>query len=64
MLKLDLRVGESVKIGDAVLTLDDKSGKIARLSIKAPASVPIQRMQHSTMAQVAKNGLAAMPMPT
>jgi sRNA-binding carbon storage regulator CsrA len=61
LLKLDLRVGESVKIGEAVVTLDDKSGKIARLSIKAPQSIPIQRIQHQTMAQVAKNGLAAMP---
>lgn len=61
MLKLELRVGESVKIGDAVVTLEDKSGKIARLAIKADKSVPIQRVQATTAAHLAKNGLAGMP---
>ena len=61
MLKIDLRVGESVKIGDTVITLEDKSGRIARLSIKAPQSVPITRVQQATMASVAKGGLSLQP---
>ncbi|MGL4297348.1 MAG: carbon storage regulator [Aestuariivirga sp.] len=61
MLKIDLRVGESVKIGDTVITLEDKSGRIARLAIKAPQSVPITRVQQATMASVAKGGLALQP---
>lgn len=61
MLKLELRVGESVKIGDATITLEDKSGKIARLSIQADKSVPIQRVQPTSMAQIVKSGIGAMP---
>lgn len=62
MLKLDLKVGESVKIGNAVVTLEDKSGKIARLAIQAGKDVPIQRLQHTpTAAHLAKNGLGALP---
>ena len=61
MLKIDLRVGESVKIGDTVITLEDKSSRIARLAIKAPQSVPITRVQQATMASVAKGGLALQP---
>ena len=60
-MKIDLRVGESVKIGDTVITLEDKSGRIARLAIKAPQSVPITRVQQATMASVAKGGLALQP---
>ena len=61
MLKLELRVGESVKIGDATVTLEDKSGKIARLSIDAAKSVPIQRVLPTSMAQIVKSGIGAMP---
>ena len=61
MLKLELRVGESVKIGDAIVTLEDKSGRIARLAIQADKSVPIQRVQATTAAHFAKNGIGAMP---
>lgn len=58
MLKLELKVGDSVQIGEAVVTLEEKSGKIARLSIQADKSVPIYRVQKSTVAQIAaKNGL-------
>lgn len=37
----DLRVDESVRIGDVIVTLLDKTGKKARLSVKAPKEVPI-----------------------
>ncbi len=60
MLKIEIRVGESVKIGDATVTLEDKSGKIARLSIDAPKSVPIQRMPQTSMAQIVKNGIGSL----
>lgn len=54
MLKLDIKPGESVKIGDiAVITLEDKSGKVARLSIQADKSVPIKRTAPSSTAQIA-----------
>jgi sRNA-binding carbon storage regulator CsrA len=53
MLKMDLKPGESVKIGDIVVTLEDKSGKVARLSIDAPPSVPIDRVPQATPASMA-----------
>lgn len=60
MLKLDIKPGESVRIGDvAVITLEEKSGQVARLSIKADKSVPIKRAGPSNAAQIAaKVGLA------
>ena len=62
MLKLELRVGESLKIGDAIITLEEKSGKVARLAIEAAKSVPIHRVDRPTMAQIAaKTRLAPLP---
>ena len=61
MLKLELRVGESVKIGDAVITLEDKSGRLARLAIQAPQSVPIVRVQQTMATHLAKHGIGALP---
>lgn len=61
MLKLELKVGESVKIGDAVVTLEDKSGKVARLAIAADKSVPITRVNQTLASHLAKNGIGALP---
>ena len=60
MLKIELRVGESVRIGDAIVTLEDKSGRVARLSIQADKSVPIHRVQASMASLLAKNGIGAL----
>jgi hypothetical protein len=63
LLKIDIRVGESVKIGNfAVITLDDKSGKIARLSIDADKSILVSRVTGSSVAQIAAtSGIGAVP---
>lgn len=46
MLKLDLSPGESVRIGtDVVLTLEKKTGQIARLAFVADRSIPIRRVE-------------------
>lgn len=60
MLKIDLKPGESVSIGSyATITLEEKSGQIARLAIQAERSVPISRTPHVSAAQIAaKGGLA------
>lgn len=59
MLKLELKPGESIKIGDAIVTLEDKSGKVARLSIQADKSIPIDRVQtHQPPAMAARGGLS------
>lgn len=58
MLKIDLKVGESIRVGDAVITLEDKSGKSARLSIEAPKSISIDRVSNNSASFFAKGGIA------
>jgi hypothetical protein len=62
MLKLDIKPGESIKIGDfAVITLEDKSGKVARLSIQASKDVPITRLKSASPSDIASGGIGSMP---
>ena len=45
MLTIELEPGESVRIGDyAVVTLEEKSGRRARVSFQADRSIPIKRV--------------------
>ena len=62
-LKIDLKPNESVTIGDnIVVTLEEKSGQIARLSSEAPTSVRIKRVEPATPANVAASyGLGMKP---
>lgn len=59
MLKIDLRPGEAISIGDAIVTLESKSGQVARLAVQADKSIPVQRVrQHQSVAQlVAEQGI-------
>ncbi|QRE00598.1 hypothetical protein [Pseudomonas phage Itty13] len=41
-LKIDLRPGQSVQIGDVTVKMVKKSGQIASLVIEAPQDVPIK----------------------
>lgn len=65
MLKIDLRVGESVAIGSvAIVSLEEKSGKIARLAIEADKSVAITRINKTSPAQIAaSNGIVSSRKP-
>lgn len=57
MLKIELRPGDSVSIGSvAVITLEEKSGKIARIAVDADKSVPVIRVAKPTAAQFAAAG--------
>ncbi|MGH2343387.1 hypothetical protein ACRC7T_18130 [Segnochrobactraceae bacterium EtOH-i3] len=38
----DVRVGESLMIGEIVVTLEKKSGQIARLSVDAPKDIGVK----------------------
>lgn len=60
LLKIELRAGESVSIGDlATITLESKSGKVARIAIEADKAVPVNRVGKTTIAEyVAKVGLS------
>jgi sRNA-binding carbon storage regulator CsrA len=40
-LHVDLRVGESVVIGGATVTLKEKSGRLAKIAITAPPEVKV-----------------------
>jgi sRNA-binding carbon storage regulator CsrA len=56
-LKIDLKVGESVSLGGlATITLMDKSGKLARLDIKAAESVKISHIKAGA-SQLAREGI-------
>ena len=57
VLKIELRPGEAVSIGDlAIITLESKSGKVARIAINADKSVPVSRVVQPTAAQFAAIG--------
>jgi len=57
VLKLEIRPGESIAIGNvAVVTLEEKSGKIARLAIQADKSVPVSRVKAQNTATIAASG--------
>ena len=64
MLRLDLKPGESVKIGEGpnavIITLEDKSGRNARVAFEADRSVKIARVKEdATPAQFLRQGLLA-----
>lgn len=44
MLRVDLRVGETIRIGEVVITVEKKSGQLARLGIDAPGNIKISRV--------------------
>jgi hypothetical protein len=44
MLKIDLRPGEKLQIGDATVTLVQKSGQLASLVIDADRSIPVKKV--------------------
>lgn len=41
-LVIDIKVGETMRIGDATVRLEKKSGQLARLIVVADPSTPIQ----------------------
>lgn len=44
MLKMDMRPGEQIKIGDAIVKLVKKSGQVATICIDAARNVHIERV--------------------
>ncbi len=45
-LAVDLKVGDTLKIGDASIRLEKKSGQLARLVVDAPLDTVITTPQH------------------
>lgn len=60
-LNLDLRVGESVAIGDAIVTAVQKSGQLVRLQIQADKSIQVRRIQPSSGINAAAERGIAVP---
>lgn len=50
-MHIDLRVGESLRVGDSVITLAKKDGQRARLTVTAPRSTPVVRPNQQPSAQ-------------
>ena len=44
-MHIDLRVGQSLRLGDAIVTLQGKSGRMARLTVRAPEAVQVRQQQ-------------------
>jgi hypothetical protein len=54
---IELRVGDTVSIGDAVVTLQEKSGQRARLRVVAPPGVRVNPPARSAGSEMAKQGV-------
>lgn len=44
MISIDLKPGQKLQIGDAIVTLEQKSGQLARLVIDADKSIPVKKL--------------------
>lgn len=63
-LKLEVRPGETITIGDDVtVTLEEKSGQVARLSFEAPRSIPISKAREPDERIAAMEGLGGSHRP-
>lgn len=57
-LTVDLKPGERLQIGDATVTLVQKSGQLARLVIDADKSIPVGKLPDSAgIRLIAQQGL-------
>lgn len=54
MLYMDLKIGNSIKIGEAILTLKEKSGQKARLAIDADKSIEISHVPPDARQEIIK----------
>lgn len=55
-ISVDLRVGQAMKIGNATVTLEDKSGRRARLRIVASPGTDVQPPPRASGADAAELG--------
>lgn len=57
-LSMDLRVGDSVSVeGRVVITIEDKSGKRARLTFRQESGARVERVATTPVATVAQQGV-------
>lgn len=61
-LTIDVRIGDSIQIGEATVTASHKSGQLVRLVIEADKDVPVKKLGASPSMQViAERGFAPSP---
>lgn len=65
MLRIELKPGESVRIGDDILvTLEEKSGQRARVAFSADRSIPIRKVKSGSGSRIAATlGITGEPVP-
>lgn len=57
-MTVDIKPGQKLQIGDATITLEQKSGQLARLVIDAPKSVTIKKLTESPSVRlIAEHGI-------
>lgn len=57
-LTIDLKPGQQLQVGEATITMESKSGQLARLVIDAPKSVSVKKLGESpSMRLIAQNGI-------
>lgn len=62
MLRIDLRVGERIHIGnDIVIVLEEKNGRFARFGIDAPRHLEIKRSQSAANDNAYERGPSNFP---
>ena len=62
MLKVDVRVGETIKFsgtGDVSLTLKAKSGRLSRFEVDADSSIDIKLPHRDSVRNAVSEGLTA-----
>lgn len=61
-LTIDLRIGETLQVGDATITMSQKSGQLARLVIEAGKEVPVKKLGASPAMQlISERGFSPSP---
>ncbi len=58
-LSIDLKPGQKLQVGEATITLEQKSGQLARLVIDAPKSVAVKKLDSASpsMRLIAEQGI-------
>lgn len=59
LMRIDLKPGEQLQIGDVIVTIEKKSGQFARLAVDAPRSTPVKKVAEEApgIGLIAANGI-------
>jgi hypothetical protein len=44
LMRIDLKPGEQLQIGDVTVTIERKSGQSTRLAVEAPRATPVKKL--------------------